>query len=84
MALPRLAHDELGLRLTNLEFTAVAEILGRLEWGSHVFNCDASDAPDMELLRLSASQEQNRLRLAPILQDEIGSAFAMTEHFAAS
>ena len=32
MALPRLADDEPGLRLTNLEFTAVAEILGRLEW----------------------------------------------------
>ena len=30
MALPRLADDEPGLRLTNLECTAVAEILGRL------------------------------------------------------
>ena len=30
MALPRLAEDEPGMRLSNLEFTAVAEILGRL------------------------------------------------------
>ena len=50
MALPRLADDELGLRLANLEFTTVAEILGRLEGDSHVFNCNAPDVPDIELL----------------------------------
>ena len=50
MALPRLADDEPGLRLTNLEFTAVAEILGRLDGGSHVFICNAADVPDIELL----------------------------------
>ena len=84
MALPRLADDEPGLRLTNLEFTAVAEILGRLEWGSHVFNCNAPDVPNMELLQLFGNQEQKRQWLAPLLEGEIGSAFAMTEPYAAS
>ena len=84
MALPRLAADEPGMRLSNLEFTAVAEILGRLEWGSHVFNCNAPDVPNMELLQLFGSDEQKQQWLQPLLEGEIGSAFAMTEPHAAS
>lgn len=84
MALPRLAADEPGMRLSNLEFTAVAEILGRLEWGSHVFNCNAPDVPNMELLQLFGSDEQKQQWLQPLLEGEIGSAFAMTEPYAAS
>ncbi len=84
MALPRLSEDEPGLKLTNLEFTAVAEILGRLEWGSHVFNCNAPDVPNMELLQLFATDEQKQQWLHPLLEGEFGSAFAMTEPFAAS
>lgn len=84
MALPRLTEDEPGLRLTNLEFTAVAEILGRLEWGSHVFNCNAPDVPNMELLQLFGDEEQKRKWLTPLLEGEISSAFAMTEPYAAS
>ena len=84
MALPRLAEDEPGMRLSNLEFTAVAEILGRLEWGSHVFNCNAPDVPNMELLQLFGSDKQKEQWLTPLLEGEIGSAFAMTEPYAAS
>ena len=84
MALPRLAEDEPGMRLSNLEFTAVAEILGRLEWGSHVFNCNAPDVPNMELLQLFGSDAQKQQWLQPLLEGEIGSAFAMTEPYAAS
>ncbi len=84
MALPRLAEEEPGMRLSNLEFTAVAEILGRLEWGSHVFNCNAPDVPNMELLQLFGSDKQKEQWLTPLLEGEIGSAFAMTEPYAAS
>ena len=70
--------------LSNLEFTAVAEILGCLEWGSHVFNCNAPDVPNMELLQLFGSDEQKQQWLQPLLEGEIGSAFAMTEPHAAS
>jgi acyl-CoA dehydrogenase len=84
MALPRLSENEPGLKLSNLEFTAVAEILGRLEWGSHVFNCNAPDVPNMELLQLFATDEQKQQWLHPLLEGEFGSAFAMTEPFAAS
>ena len=84
MALPRLADDEPGLGLSNLEFTAVAEILGRLEWASRVFNCHAPDVPNMELLQLFATSEQKARWLNPLLNGEIGSAFAMTEPEVAS
>lgn len=84
MALPRLTEDEPGLRLSNLEFTGVAEVLGRLEWASRVFNCHAPDVPNMELLQLFATPEQKQRWLVPLLEGEIGSAFAMTEPEVAS
>ncbi|MCB1644365.1 MAG: acyl-CoA dehydrogenase family protein [Pseudomonadales bacterium] len=84
MALPLLQEDEPGIRLSNLEFTAVAEILGRLEWASRVFNCHAPDVPNMELLQRFASPRQREQWLNPLLEGEIGSAFAMTEPLVAS
>jgi acyl-CoA dehydrogenase len=84
MALPRLAEDEPGTRLSNLEFTGVAEILGRLEWASRVFNCHAPDVPNMELLQNFGSEQQKATWLNPLLEGEFGSAFAMTEPDAAS
>ena len=84
MALPRLADHEPGMRLTNLEFTAVAEVLGRLEWASRVFNCHAPDVPNMELLQLFATEQQKETWLDPLLEGEFGSAFAMTEPGVAS
>jgi len=58
MALPRLGDSEPGTKLSNLEFTGVAEVLGRLEWASRVFNCHAPDVPNMELLQLFATAQQ--------------------------
>lgn len=84
MALPRLAEDEPGLCLSNLEFTGVAEILGRLEWASRVFNCHAPDVPNMELLQLFADDQQRVDWLNPLLEGKFGSSFAMTEPEVAS
>ena len=72
MAPPRLADNEPGPRLTNLEFTAVAEILGQLERGSNVFNCNAPDVPNMELRQLFGNQEQNEQWLTPCLRARLG------------
>jgi acyl-CoA dehydrogenase len=84
MALPRLDDNEPGTRLSNLEFTGVAEVLGKLEWASRVFNCHAPDVPNMELLQLFATEQQKEKWLVPLLNGEIGSAFAMTEPLVAS
>jgi acyl-CoA dehydrogenase len=79
MFLPGLRDDEPGLRLTNLEYAPLAEIMGRLPWAAEVFNCNAPDTGNMELLHLFATPAQNERWLRPLLEGEIRSAFAMTE-----
>lgn len=84
MALPRLADDEPGTRLTNLQFAPIAEILGRVGWASEVFNCHAPDVPNMEILQMFATPEQKERWLKPLLHGETRSSFAMTEPDVAS
>ncbi len=77
--LPHLGEDEPGTALTNLEYAPLAEIMGRVPWASEVFNCNAPDTGNMELLHLFASARQRERWLVPLLNGEIHSAFSMTE-----
>ncbi|MCC8343700.1 acyl-CoA dehydrogenase family protein [Pseudomonas stutzeri] len=77
--LPSLGEDEPGTGLSNLEYAPLAEIMGRVHWASEVFNCNAPDTGNMELLHLFATPEQRQRWLEPLLNGEIRSAFAMTE-----
>ena len=79
LALPELGADEPGTRLSNLEFSGLCEIMGRLPWGSEAFNCQAPDVPNMILLQHVANPEQKRRWLWPLLEGRAKSAFALTE-----
>ncbi len=82
--LPGLREDEPGTRLTNLEYAPLAEIMGRLPWAPEIFNCSAPDTGNIELLHLFATPAQRQHWLAPLLNGEIRSCFAMSEPDVAS
>jgi acyl-CoA dehydrogenase len=79
LCLPSLGDDQPGTRLDHLDYAPLAEIMGRVPWSAEVFNCNAPDSGNMELLQLFASPAQRVRWLDPLLRGEIRSCFAMSE-----
>ena len=82
--LPELRDDQPGTRLTNLQYAPLAEIMGRVPWSAEVFNCNAPDSGNIELLQRFATPAQRTRWLDPLLAGEIRSCFAMSEPDVAS
>ena len=65
--------------LNCVEYALVGEELGSSPLGHYVFNAQAPDAGNMEILREFGTPAQQERWLAPLVAGEIRSCFAMTE-----
>ena len=76
---PQIPQEYGGQGLSLLEFASIGEELGRTPLGHYLFNCQAPDAGNMELLIQHGTKTQKEAYLMPLIHGQIRSCFSMTE-----
>lgn len=79
-----LPDEQLGAGLSVIDYAPIAELTGRSVLAPHIFNCNAPDSGNMELLWRYGSSEQQDKWLSPLLAGKTRSVFCMTEPEVAS
>jgi acyl-CoA dehydrogenase len=76
---PFLPKDYSGMGFTLSEYAHISEELGRSPIAHYIFNCQAPDVGNMELLIKHGNDPQKEIYLLPLTRGEIRSCFSMTE-----
>jgi alkylation response protein AidB-like acyl-CoA dehydrogenase len=77
--LPQMPRELGGLGLSLVDHGLVSEVLGYTPFGHYLFNCQAPDAGNMEVLHTHGTPEQKHRFLRPLLAGDVRSCFSMTE-----
>lgn len=68
-----------GLGLSYADYAKVSEAIGYSPFGHYLFNCQAPDAGNAELLGEYGTAEQQSRYLHPLIEGKLRSCFGMTE-----